>query len=151
MKKHHRISVLIWYYALLQSLHLFILARAGILMLSGQDAPFPILPPPGGWEAQTLPFMFGLGGMDVVAIILALIFAYQSLFKGKMIRRMGILSLTIAFTGAIVFAVGTFPSGAWAAHLVAYWIMVVLFIPAGWLLIRLLKGDSMPAHNKEKK
>ena len=149
MKQDQKNKFLLGYYALLQILHMLTLARAGILMLTGQESPFPILPPPGGWEAQTLPFMFGLGGMDVVAIILALIFAYQSLFKGKMIRRTGILSLTIAFTGAIIFAVGTFPSGAWAAHPFAYWIMVILFIPAGWLFIGLLRGDFPSAHTSQ--
>ena len=112
MKKDNKTDVLIWYYALLQILHLLILARAGIIMLSGQGSPFPILPPSGGWGAQTLPFMFGLGVMDVVAIILALTFAYQSLFKGKMIRRIGILSLTIAFTGALIFAGGLLDHGS---------------------------------------
>ena len=151
MKKDQRIDILIWYYAMLQILHLLTLGRAGILMLSGQESPFPILPPPGGWEAQTLPFMFGLGGMDVIAIILAFVFAYQSLIKRKITRRTGILSLTIAFTGALIFAAGTFPSGACGAHPLAYWIMVILFIPAGWLLIRLLRGDPLSPHSSEKK
>lgn len=143
MKRIIKLTHLIAYYALLQLLHLATLARAGILILSGYRAPFPILPPPGGWEPQTLPFMLGLAGMDIIAIILALIFAYQSLIKKYFSRRTGILSLVIAFTGAIVFAAGTFPTGAWDAHPFAYWVMVVLFIPAGWLLIRLLRGCSM--------
>jgi len=142
MKSVIKLTHLIGYYALLQITHLLTLARAGILILSGHASPFPILSPPGGWEPQTLPFMLGLAGMDIIAILLALVFAYQALFKGKMIRRLGILSLTIAFTGAIVFAVGTFPTGAWGAHPFAYWIMVILFIPAGWLYIRLLRGCS---------
>jgi len=149
MKQDRNSKLLIGYYALLQILHLLTLARAGILMLSGHGSPFPILPPLGGWDAQTLPFMFGMACMDVLAILLALLFAYQSLIKGKMNRRMGILSLTIAFTGALIFAAGTFPTGAWAAHPVAYWIMVILFIPAGWLLIGLLKGDSLSAHTSQ--
>ena len=142
MKRLIKLTHLIAYYALLQLLHLATLARAGILLLKGQTSFFPILPPPSGWETQTLPFMIGLAGMDIVAIILALIFAYQTLIKGKFNRRTGILSLVIAFTGAIVFTIGTFPTGAWGAHPFSYWIMVVLFIPAGWLLIRLFRGAS---------
>ena len=149
MKQNYKMDILIWYYALLQSLHLLTLTRAGILKLLGQDFPFPILPPPGGWEPQTMPILFGMAGMDVLAIILALVFAYQSLLMGKMNRRIGILSLTIAFTGALIFAAGTFPTGAWVAHPFAYWIMVILFIPAGWLLIGLLKGDSLSAHTSQ--
>ncbi len=44
-----------------------------------------------------MPFMLGLAGMDIVAIILALVFAYQSLIKKRFHRRTGILSLVIAF------------------------------------------------------
>ena len=147
MRKKIKLTFLIGYYACLQITHLLILIRAGILILSGHIAPFPILPPPGGWETQTLPFMLGLAGMDILAIILALIFAYQSLIKSQFNRRTGILSLVIAFTGAIVFAAGTFPTGAWNANPFAYWIMVILFMPVGWLLIRLLKGASPPSNN----
>lgn len=140
MKKHnnHTTKILIAYYGLLQTAHLLTLARAGILMLSGQTAPFPILPPQGGWEMDTLPFLFGLAGMDVIGILLALLFAYRALFKEKSNQLLGILSLTIFITGAIVFGAGTFPSGAWASNPFAYWAMVVLFLPAGWLYIRLL-------------
>lgn len=151
MRSDRNIRLLISYYAMLQILHLFTLTRAGVLFLAGELSPFPILPPPGGWKPQTLPFMVGMAGMDVVAIVLALIFAYQSLFKGISSRRTGILSLTIAFTGAIVFAAGTFPTGAWGAHPFAYWIMVILFIPAGWLFFRLLKGDSLSSDFSQKK
>lgn len=145
MPKHKSkfIRLLIGYYGLLQSLHLLTLIRAGILLLSGANkSPFPILPPPGGWGEQTLPFMFGLGGMDVVGILLGVGFTYLALFKGKFIRRLGILSLTIFITGAIVFGAGTYPSGAWTAHPIAYWIMVALFSPSVILYIRLLRNTS---------
>lgn len=140
-QKSKILHLLMGYYGLLQSLHLIALIRAGILLLSGANSsPFPILPPPGGWGEQTLPFMFGLGGTDVVGILLGVGFAYLALFKGKFIRRLGILSLTIFITGAIVFGAGTYPSGAWAAHPVAYWTMVALFSPSVILFILLLRN-----------
>ena len=135
-------KLLIGYYGLLQSLHLLTLARAGSLMLSGQDSPFPILPPTGGWAEQTLPFLFGLAAMDVLGIALAIVFSYQALFKGRQYRLLGILSLTIFITGAVVFAAGTYPSGAWSANPIAYWMMVVLFLPSGLLYLRLLTQNQ---------
>jgi hypothetical protein len=127
------------YYGVLQSLHLLTLARAGLLILQGVAYPFPILPPPWGWETQSMAFLFGLAGMDMIGILLGIVFAGRFLLKGKMHRLLGILSLTIFITGAVVFAAGTFPSGAWEAHPIAYSVMVVLFAPTPLLFLRLLK------------
>ena len=130
---------LITYYGLLQTLHLLVLIRAGIIFLQGGTAPFPILPPPAGWQEQSMAFMFGLAGMDVIGIILAIFFSYRTLNKGKFNPILGILSLTIFISGAVVFGAGTFSSGAWTANPISYWIMVTLFSPSPLLLIKLLK------------
>lgn len=132
------LNPLIIYYGLLQTLHLLTLARAGILILQGDPAPFPILPPPDGWSDQAMAFLYGLAGTDVIGILLGIVFAYRAAVKKQFTRRLGILSLTIFITGAIVFGAGTFPSGAWTAHPGAYWIMVALFLPAVILYTLLL-------------
>ncbi len=129
------------YYGILQTLHLLTLAWAGIQILSGNPSPFPILPPPGGWDAQTMSFMFGLAATDFVGIILGMLFAYQMLFKGNCKRTLGLVSLTIFITGAIVFAAGTIPSGAWGTHPCAYWIMALLFAPTVFLFFQIIKTD----------
>ncbi len=138
-KKREHPIILIAYYGLLQTLHLLVLIRAGIILLQGGEAPFPILPPPGGWGDQSMYFMFGLAGMDIVGIIFGIIFSYQALIKDMFIFVLGILSLTIFLSGAIVFAAGTFPTGAWASNPISYWIMVVLFMPSLFLYTKLLK------------
>ncbi len=138
-KKREHPIILIAYYGLLQTLHLLVLIRAGIILLQGGEAPFPILPPPGGWGDQSMYFMFGLAGMDIVGIIFGIIFSYQALIKDMFISVLGILSLTIFLSGAIVFAAGTFPTGAWASNPISYWIMVVLFMPSLFLYTKLLK------------
>jgi len=130
------------YYGLLQSLHMLTLARAGLLILQGAAYPFPILPPPGGWAEQSMAFLFGLAGMDIIGILLGILFAGQVLFERKLNRLLGFLSLTIFIIGAVVFAAGTFPSGAWAAHPVAYGSMVILFAPALLLYLFLLKDSK---------
>jgi len=78
-----QLKFLIVYYGLLQSLHLLVLIRAGLMLMQGASAPFPILPPPGGWQEQTMPFMFGLAGMDVIGIILGIIFSFKAIIKAK--------------------------------------------------------------------
>lgn len=144
MQEKHKplLKGLIIYYGILQSLHLIILIRAGILLLGYKDVPFPILPPPTGWQAQSLPFMYGLAGMDTLGIILGIVFAGKWFFRGKLDRILGLLSLTIFTTGAVVFAAGTFPAGAWLAHPLAYWLMGVLFTPTLLLTYLLIKMGS---------
>jgi len=85
-----------------------------------------------------MPFLIGLGTTDAVGIIMGIVFALQLLIKGFYNRILGILSLTIFITGAIVFGIGTFPSGVWGLHPIAYWVMVVLFTPTVFLYLRLL-------------
>jgi hypothetical protein len=135
------IRILIAYYGILQSLHLVVLLRAGVILLLQGRFPFPILPPPGGWDPQVIPFMIGLGTTDIAGILLGLCFVYRALIKGAFYRRLGVISLTIFITGAIVFAVGTFPSGAWGTHPIAYGIMAILFFPAVILYIWLLRSN----------
>ena len=135
---------LIGYYGILQSLHLVALIRAGAILLLEGGSPFPILPPPGGWADQTLPFLLGLGATDAVGIILGMIFAYRAVIQDNFNRRLGVISLTIFITGAIVFAAGTFPSGAWGTHPVAYGTMAILFAPTVVLYIWLLRSNLTP-------
>ncbi len=143
MKQRGRwMRILVLYYGILQSLHLLTLARAGLVILQDVAYPFPLLPPPGGWETQSMAFLFGLAGTDVLGILLGIIFSAQFLIKRKLNRTLGILSLTIFITGAVVFGAGTFPSGAWEVHPVAYGVMVVLFAPALLLYFTLLRNPK---------
>ncbi len=137
---------LIVYYGILQTLHLFTLAYAGIRILQGDPAPFPILPPPGGWTDQAMAFLFGLAGTDVMGILLGIVFAARAIFKKDLNPRLGILSLTIFITGALVFGAGTYPSGAWGAYPFAYWVMVGLFLPTVVLFLQLWR---LPAVKRE--
>jgi len=138
------VKSLILYYGVLQTLHLLVLLRAGVILFTTDSFPFPILPPPAGWEDQAIYLMLGLGFTDTISILLGMHFAYRASFKHQLNRRMGVISLTAFITGAIVFGFGTFPSGAWAAHPFAYGIMVVLFLPSIWLYIWLLKSNLKP-------
>jgi hypothetical protein len=139
MLKRKRIPhILILYYGILQTLHLIILLRAGILLLTTTRIPFPVLPPSSGWQVQTWPFLLGLAGMDVISILLGIIFAGRSQFKDVVDQKLGLISLTIFISGAMVFGAGTFLSGAWSHHPIAYGSMAFLFIPCLYLYVRLI-------------
>jgi hypothetical protein len=144
-KKKRRLNNLILYYGVLQTLHLLTLARAGLLILSGEPAPFPILPPPEDWSAQAMAFLYGLAGVDVIGIVLGILFAIQNTFHQHFNPRLGIVSLTVFISGAVVFAAGTFPGGAWFTHPAPYLIMVALFAPAVVLYFLLLGSSNNPA------
>jgi len=122
-------QTLIGYYGVLQVSHLAALARASVIYVRSGSLPFPASPPTTGWSQQVMPFLLGLGAVDVVAILLGITFAIRTLVWSRFERRLGLLSLTVAFSSAAVFAVGTIPAGAWAAHPIEYGLMVVLFIP----------------------
>jgi hypothetical protein len=141
-KNNHTMKRLTLYYGILQSLHLLTLARAGLLIIQGDFSPFPIPSAPGGWTDQALNFMFGLAGMDVIGIALGIVFALRFLKHGAMNRTLGLLSLIIFISGAIIFAVGTFFSGAWSAHPIAYGAMAVLFAPCILLFASLLPSSK---------
>jgi hypothetical protein len=151
MDDNHKpfMRTLIAYYGILQSLHLVVLVRAGVILLLQGRFPFPILPPPGGWDAQVIPFMLGLGATDLVGILLGLCFVYRALITGAFFRRQGVISLTIFITGAVVFAIGTFPSGAWRAHPFVYGLMAVLFTPTVILYIWLLRSNIIRKPTKK--
>lgn len=120
---------LIVYYGILQSVHLLALLRAAYLFSRLNRFPFPAPPPTGGWAPQTIPFLIGMGLVDAVAIILALVFVYMWIINRQTPIRLGLISLTIAGASAAIFAIGTFASGAWAANPLAYGVMVILFAP----------------------
>jgi hypothetical protein len=76
--------------------------------------------------------------MDAIGILLGIIFAVRSQFKGVIDQKCGLISLTIFISGAIVFAAGTIPSGAWSQHPIAYGGMALLFIPCLFLYVKLI-------------
>ena len=134
------LRALILYYGILQSVHLLALLRAGYLFIQLNTIPFPAPPPAGGWAPQAIPFLIGMGIVDAVAIILALIFASMWVTRRQVQTRLGLISLTIAGASAAIFAIGTFASGAWAAHPLAYGIMVILFAPLAPLFVLLARA-----------
>ncbi len=127
------------YYGFLQTMHIFFLGRAGLILMQTGRVPFPASPPPGGWDPAVLPFMMGMAAADVVAACLGIIFSYSLLIKKSFKPLVGIISLTIALSSAVVYLVGTLPAGAWVHNPISYLIVVLAFspiIPLYFLLVR---------------
>jgi len=119
------------------------LLRAGFIILQTGEMPFPAPSPPGGWSAQAIPFLVGMGVVDAVAIIIALIFVFQAIIRKQDQPLLGIISMTIAMASAVLFAVGTIPSGAWSAHPLAYGSLVILFAPVIPLFFLMLRSENI--------
>lgn len=147
LQSNKTMRILILYYGIIQCVHILMLTRAGIILILGNQIPFPIFPPVDGWHSQTFPFLLGLAVVDLVAIIMGIIFTFQMVVKARINWLLGILSLTIAIASAIVFAIGTYASGAWNRHPISYWVMVLLFAPAILLFLQLLR--SGPSVNED--
>ena len=128
------------YYGFLQSFHLILLVRAGWFLINGRGIPFPAPPPTGGWPAASLPYLLGMGIVDLFAIGLGLIYVYYFFFKDQVLMPLGLISLTAALSSGIVYLVGTIPSGAWEANLPAYAAVLVLFSPVLFLYYCLIRN-----------
>ena len=133
---------LVGYYGVLQSFHLILLTRAGWFLLNGRGIPFPAPPPSGGWTESALPYLLGMGIVDVFAIVLGLIFVYIFFTREKVQFPIGLISLTAACSSGIVYLIGTIPSGAWGANPLAYLAVLLLFSPVLPLYYCLIKRAS---------
>ena len=112
-----------------QFLHFGALIRATYYYLKTGTIGFPAPPPLSGWEPQTVYFLFGCGITDSILILLTLYFVMSFFFKGTLNITLGLLSLGSSMVTALIFAIGTIPTGAWSDHPWAYGIMSILFTP----------------------
>ena len=137
------------YYGILQTAHLFFLARAGFILRKSGIVPFPASAPPGGWDIEVLPFLMGMAAADVVGAALGIQFAYSLIIKRRIKPLTGLISLTIALSSAIVYLVGTLPSGAWNHNPISYLIVFAAFspiIPLFIILVRAIAGNMKESH-----
>lgn len=142
MRNRKGIRYLTAYYGVLQLSHIAILGRALVIYLQTDIFPFPASPPAQGWSPQVIPFFFGMGAGDAVAAVMGISFAGLLLFKDRCHTAVGFVSLIIAMSSALIFAVGTIANGAWSAHPGEYISMVVVFLPLIPLLFSLSRTIS---------
>ncbi len=128
-------KVLVAYYGFIQTLHLIAIGRASIVLQTSGEMTFPAPPPAGGWSPQAENFFIGVGAIDALNAILALIFVY-GFFKGARWRTwLGTLTLTISAYSALLFAFATIPTDGWTYRTVEYLVIVVAFAPVLILIV----------------
>jgi hypothetical protein len=128
-------KVLVGYYGLIQALHLISIGRATVVLGKTGEMTFPAPPPAGGWSEQAVNFFVGVGAIDALNAILALVFVY-GFFKGARWRGwLGTLTLTVVAYSALLFAFATLPTGAWGDRPVEYSIIVAAFAPVLVLML----------------
>ncbi len=140
-----RFKYLAGYYGILQTVHLLLLARAGLYLMSTGTVPFPALPPANGWSVQVIPFLLGMGVLDGAAAGLGIFSAISLFGKKRFDYRFWMLSLGIALTSGLIFTAGTLTSGAWNYHPAAYILLVIFFSPLFPLFCKIFRiiGNEM--------
>ncbi len=122
-------KVLVVYYGFIQALHLITIGRASVVLQTTGEMTFPAPPPAGGWSPQAEYFFVGVGAIDALNAVIALVFVYGFLKGARWRGWLGTLTLTIAVYSALLFAFATIPTGAWTFRPVEYSIIVVAFAP----------------------
>ena len=84
-----------------------------------------------------------MGFVDIFAIGLGLVFAFNYFFRGRMIIKLGLISLTIALSSGLIYLIGTIPSGAWQENPGAYLAVVLFFGPILPFYFLLLKEPQV--------
>ena len=127
--------VLVGYYGFIQALHLVGIGRATVVLEATGEMSFPAPPPAGGWSEQAINFFVGVGAIDALNAILALVFVYGFFKRARWRGWLGTLTLTVAAYSALLFAFATIPTGAWTVRPVEYLIIVVAFAPVLALML----------------
>lgn len=127
--------VLVAYYGLVQAAHIIALAISLSLLVRDGELTLLAPPPTDGWSAQTHHFLVGLGAIDAVNAVLALVFVYGCFSHARWWFWLGTTTLTVSVCSALVYAYGTMRSGAWGDHLAQYLTLVVVFVPVAVLAV----------------
>ncbi len=128
-------KILVAYFGFVEILHLIAIGRATVVLETTGEMTFPAPPPAGGWSEQAGYFFVGVGAIDALNVIIALIFVYGYFRRAPWRDWLGTLTLTVAAYSALLFAFATVPTGAWTHRPVEYAVIVVAFAPVLVLML----------------
>ncbi|MCF7822681.1 MAG: hypothetical protein K9N35_00770 [Candidatus Marinimicrobia bacterium] len=131
------LKILIYWFGLIQVLHLMVLIRAGFIYLNQHTIVFPAAPPVLGWTDQSMHFLLAMGIVDSLIIVCSLIAVFGFQTGKSWFPLSGLCASGASIVTALVFALGTIPSTAWQANPWAYAIISILFVPHIFLFMKL--------------
>jgi hypothetical protein len=106
------------------------------------------LPPQGGWAEQSVHFLIATGMFDLLIAIVALIFVIRYRSDWKSADLLGGIALTGSLYSAAIYAYGTWRSGAWSAHPLAYGAVSLAFAPMLLLVFIFLRRRILDRHTE---
>jgi hypothetical protein len=128
-------KILVGYYGTIQVLHLVAIGRATVILGQTDALGFPAPPPQGGWDEQARYFFVGVGAIDALNVLVALVFLYGFFRCTSWRGWVGTLTLTVSLYSAILFAFATPPTGAWAHRPIEYLVIVLAYLPVVVLMV----------------
>jgi hypothetical protein len=128
-------KILVAYFGLVQVLHLIAIGRATVVLETSGELTFPAPPPAGGWSEQAGYFFVGVGAIDALNVIIALVFVYGFFRRARWRGWLGAVTLTVTAYSALLFPFATVPAGAWAHRPVEYAVIAVAFAPVLVLMV----------------
>ncbi|NQV37436.1 MAG: hypothetical protein HQ509_05445 [Candidatus Marinimicrobia bacterium] len=129
------------YVGFIQLVHFTLLCVSGYHYIKYNTIELLAPPPAQGWSQQAIYFLLGCGIIDAILVLFTLYFVYMYLFLGVLKRTLGITLFSGSTITALIFGIGTLPSGAWSFHPLSYWIMVGLFVPFIVLLFKIWRSE----------
>lgn len=121
--------LLVCYYGVLQTVHIIALIISGSWWIRNGDLGVLALPPPGGWSEQSIHFLVATGMFDLVLAVVAVYFVLQYRKRSESADVLGSIALTGSLYSAVIYAYGTWRSGALGAHPLAYGAVSLAFAP----------------------
>lgn len=128
------------YLGALECIHMVMILFSGAHLLRSGEIAILAPPPTGGWQEGAARFLLGLGAIDFLVAVAALIFVWSALRGKPWHMPLGNAVLTAVAYSGLLFAIGTLPTGAWSQSPWTYWGMVVLYTPIGWLTVRVWRN-----------
>lgn len=137
-KRSGLLAWLVRYYGAVQVLHFLALSLES-WNWSQTGVPKILAPPPAvGWTDQALYLLMGTGVADAIVIPFSILFAWGWLRGKRWASWLGALTLGTSVFSAVIFGIGTFPTGVWAER-IAYSIEGILFAPVALLFVLYLR------------
>ncbi len=131
---------LVYYYGILQAIHLAALIIASIQYLKSSSIALLAPPSSQGWTQQAVNFFLTMGIVDAANVILSFIFVIKFVKGQNSTFIWGIIVLTVSMYSAIIYLFPVLISGALLENIFTYSLIGILFLPVILLYILFMQN-----------